>query len=447
MNIRDTVKQKRIILKLVQPFQDFIRLESSAGLLLLGNTIVALVWANSMFSAGYFGALRTEVTIGFGIFSSKMSILHWINDILMCVFFLVVGLEIKRELVIGELVSFKRAVLPILGAIGGMIVPALIYISLNYGGINIVGWGIPVATDIAFSLGILILLGKRIPNQLKVFLTAFAIVDDLGAILIIALFYGTQLQIQFLLISGALTILLAFANWFGIRHLAVYLIVGIVLAFTMLGSGIHASVAGVILAFTIPVRSKIDRVQFKERIFSLLHQFSSENDGKNFVLLDQKEQSIVQSIEVYCHDIETPLQRVEHEFHPWVSYLILPLFALTNAGVVLAGSTSQLMNTPVALGIIFGLIIGKPLGISLFSWIALKIKIADLPSNISFKHIVGVSFLGGIGFTMSLFVANLAFPDSELLKISKLSIMLASCIAGCLGVTVLYILTLHEKKN
>jgi NhaA family Na+:H+ antiporter len=365
----------------------------------------------------------------------------------MCIFFFVVGLEIKRELLIGELASMKRAILPMAAALGGMIFPAFIYFLFTAGTNAEAGWGIPMATDIAFSLGVLALLGSRIPHQLKVLLTAFAIIDDLGAVLVIALFYGTQIQWFFLAAVVIVILILLSANWGGIRHPSAYLILGTVLWLMMLESGIHATIAGVLLALTVPARPQVDSKSFIEKLTSLLDRFKKEHKISRINVLTQEQQSIVQTIELSCEEAETPLQRFEHKFHPWVTFAIMPIFALANAGVVLSGNLSSIISTPSALGILCGLILGKQIGITLFAWISVKVGLAELPSNVTWKHIYGIGVLGGIGFTMSLFIANLAFADENLLNISKTAVLAASLIAGCIGMLVLRLVTSGKQSN
>jgi NhaA family Na+:H+ antiporter len=309
------------------------------------------------------------------------------------------------------------------------------------------GWGIPMATDIAFSLGVLAILGSRIPHQLKVLLTAFAIIDDLGAVLVIALFYGSQIQWFFLAAAAFMFLVLLCANGGGIRHPLVYLIFGTVLWFMMMESGIHATIAGVLLALTIPARPRIESKSFIENLSSLLERFKKENKTSQINVLTQEQQSIVQTIELSCEEAEPPLQRFEHKFHPWVTFAIMPIFALANAGVVLIGNLSSILSTPSALGILCGLILGKQVGITLFAWISVKVGLAELPSNVTWKHIYGIGVLGGIGFTMSLFIANLAFTDEHLLNISKTAVLAASLIAGCIGMLVLRLVTSGKQRN
>jgi Na+:H+ antiporter, NhaA family len=422
---------------MLQPFQEFIRLESSAGFILLGCTVVALVLANSPLRNFYLGFWQTEISIGIEGALLTKSLFHWINDGLMCIFFFVVGLEIKRELLIGELASMKRAMLPMAAALGGMLIPAIIYYCFTVGTDSEAGWGIPMATDIAFSLGVLALLVSRIPHQLKVLLTAFAIVDDLGAVLIIALFYGSQIHWLFLAAATFVFLVLLFANWGGIHHPLVYLVLGTMLWLLLLESGIHATIAGVLLALTVPARPQIASKDFFEKLSSLLERFKRDNATANLNVLTTEQQSVMQAIELSCEEAETPLQRFEHQFHPWVTFAIMPIFALANAGVVLGGNMGSILSTPLALGILCGLVIGKQVGITLFAWLSVKVGLAELPSDVTWKHIYGIGVLGGIGFTMSLFIANLAFADEHLLNISKMAVLLASLIAGCIGMLVL----------
>jgi Na+:H+ antiporter, NhaA family len=428
---------KKIFHQVIQPFQDFIRLESSAGLILLTCTVIALILANSSLQHFYTSLWQIELSIGIDGMVLKKTLLHWINDGLMCIFFFVVGLEIKRELLIGELASMKRAILPLAAALGGMIFPAIIYFLFTAGTNAEAGWGIPMATDIAFSLGVLTLLGSRIPHQLKVLLIAFAIIDDLGAVLVIALFYGSNIQWLFLAAAAFVFLMLLCANGGGIRHPLAYLIFGILLWFMLLESGIHATIAGVLLALTVPARPRIDSKDFSEKLSSLLERFNRDNTTVNLNVLTTEQQSVVQAIQLSCEEAETPLQRFEHTFHPWVTFAIMPIFALANAGVVLGDNFGSTLITPSALGILGGLVIGKQIGITLFAWISVKIRLAELPSSVTWKHIYGIGLLGGIGFTMSLFIANLAFANEHLLNICKMAVLLASLIAGCIGMLVL----------
>ena len=350
------------------PFKWFFKLEAASGLVLLIAAIIALILSNTNFSDLYFGILSTHILIGTENFGLDLSILHWINDALMAIFFFVVTLEIKREFIHGELSKPKQALLPIIGAVGGMAVPALIYVVINFEtGYTLRGWAIPSATDIAFSIGVLSLLGSRIPISLKVFLVALAIIDDLGAIIIIAFFYSTELQYNFLLLMLISFIALLLLNKFNVKKFTPYFFIGILLWYFTHGSGIHSTISGVLLATTIP----------------------HNNHEKDFSLL----------------------LKLEHMLSPYVAFGIMPLFALANAGVVLKGISLNSLLSPVPLGILCGLFFGKQIGVFLFSFISIKLKIAEMPSNSNWIKFYGVGVLTGIGFTMSLFVGNLAFAD------------------------------------
>ncbi len=423
--------------KLTYPIQEFLHKEASGGILLILFTIVALVWANSPFAESYHNLWHTNVSINIGQIELEHSLHHWINDGLMVIFFFVVGLEIKRELLAGELSSIKKASLPIAAALGGMIFPALIYTIFNLGKESASGWGIPMATDIAFVVGVLALLGKRVPLALKIFILALAIVDDIGAVLVIAIFYTSQISFTSLMIAAGLIILLIIMNKLGVRNLLIYSIVGIVLWLAFLKSGVHATVAGVLLAFTIPTSSRINTKYFTDKINSLVKDFDKAGEHGDNVLTNEERLSIVDQIEINCEKILTPLQRFEHGLHPWVSFFIMPVFALANAGVTIgAGITSALTN-PVSLGIILGLFLGKQIGVFSFSYFAVKLKLADAPEGVSWKKIYAASILAGIGFTMSLFIANLAFASPELLDIAKVGILSGSLISGIVGFLIL----------
>lgn len=380
---------------LLNPFRQFAKIEASGGLLLFAFAVVALIWANSPFAHSYEELLHVYVTVGFGEWELHESVLHWVNDGLMAVFFLLVGLEIKREMLTGELASPRKAALPIFAAVGGMLVPAGLYFALNQGGAGSSGWGIPMATDIAFALAVVMALGKRVPLALKVFLTAIAIVDDLGAVLVIALFYTSDVSSQALMVAGSALFALFVVNRAGFRSFIPYTLLGLVLWVAVLKSGVHATVAGVLLALTIPARPDL------------------VPDG-----------------------IDSPLERMEHGLAPWVNYLIMPIFALANAGVSFAGGSAP-GGSAVTLGIILGLVVGKPIGITLFSWLAVKFKLADLPGSADWGQVVGVGTLCGIGFTMSLFIGGLAFEDPAFLKSAKIGILAASTVAAILGTALL----------
>jgi NhaA family Na+:H+ antiporter len=386
--------------RLVRPFQEFAKLEASGGILLIGCTVAALVWANSPFAGSYFHFWHMDLTFGRigGLLAKPLH--FWINDGLMALFFLLVGLEIKRETLVGELASFRKAALPIAAAFGGMIVPAGLYAVFNHGGPGASGWGMPMATDIAFALGVLALLGDRVPTSLKVFLAALAIADDIGAVLVIALFYTAQISSPSLGVGGLFFVALLAANRAGARHLLIYAILGVGLWLAFLQSGIHATVAGVLLAITIPARQRI---------------------ASRAVLTSN----------------DSPMLRLEHVLIPWNRYFIMPVFALANAGVALGGGAARSVVAPVSLGVIFGLVIGKPIGIVLFSWLATRTRLAAMLDGIGWRQIVGVGMLGGIGFTMSLFIANLAFGEAPALETAKVGILVASVVSGIAGAIVL----------
>jgi len=411
---------------------------------LLACMLIALIWANSPLASSYYNLWNTKFTVGIEAFNISKSLLLWINDGLMAIFFFVVGLEIKREIVMGELRTLKKASIAIAAALGGMVLPALIYTAFNFGQAGIRGWGIPMATDIAFALGVLALLGKRVPLSLKIFLTALAIVDDLGAVLVIAIFYTSEISFAWLGLGTFIFLILLAFNNLDIRSPLPYGILGIILWVAFLKSGVHATIAGVLLALTIPAHSKIDEDEFANRSHKLLDEFQKKDKGKN---LSPTQQSIVEAIEKEAEQAQAPLQRLEHALHPYVSFLIMPIFALANAGVSLSGNPLELLGNSVTLGIIFGLVIGKQAGIFSFVYIAVKNGWAELPPKISWKQIYGISCLAGIGFTMSLFIAGLAFVDEELLTSAKFGILLASFLSGIVGYVFLRYFSKPETKE
>jgi NhaA family Na+:H+ antiporter len=430
-------QNKTPIEKLTNPIQEFLHQEASGGILLIIATVIALAWANSPFAESYHHLWHTYVKIDMGGVGLNYSLHHWINDGLMVIFFFVVGLEIKRELLVGELSSAKKAALPIAAALGGMIFPALIYTIFNLGGEGASGWGIPMATDIAFVVGILALLGKRVPLALKIFILALAIVDDLGAVLVIAIFYTSNISLTSLMIAGGLIVLLIAMNRLGVRNLLIYTLIGVALWLAFLKSGVHATVAGVLLAFTIPVSSRINTKKFKNETENLLKDFDNAGEHGEDVLTNSERMTIIDQIENNCEKILTPLQRFEHGLHPWVSFFIMPVFALANAGVTIGSGLSSALTHPVSIGIILGLFLGKQIGIFSFSYLAVKLKLASEPEGVSWKKIYAASLLAGIGFTMSLFIANLAFNSPELLNISKVGILTGSLLSGIVGFIIL----------
>lgn len=363
----------------------------------------------------------------------------WINDLLMAIFFLVVGLEIKREILVGELASPKRAALPIFGALGGMIAPALIFVAFNYGKETIDGWGIPMATDIAFAVGILAMLGSRIPNSLKVFLTSLAIVDDLGALVVIAVFYTDNLQLEYLGYAGIVIALLILMNVLRVRWITLYLVLGLPLWYFVYESGVHATIAGVLLAMTIPAHARVNAVNFVFSTRKALEVFeNAHSDPETDVKESTVRRAAVNAIIANSRQVLPPLHRIEHVLHPWVAFFIIPVFALANAGIPIHGGIGENLSDPAAIGIILGLFVGKPLGIVLLAWLACKVGIASLPKGVSWRHIIGAGMLAGIGFTMAIFIANLAYANNAShLEHAKLAILVASAISAIGGALVL----------
>jgi NhaA family Na+:H+ antiporter len=413
------------------PFVRFAEIEASGGILLLACTIAALIWANSPWEQSYHEIWNAQVSMGIGQFVLSETRHEWINDGLMSIFFFLVGLEIKREVLIGELSSLRKAAFPLLAALGGAIVPALLFVSVTYGTEGQKGWGIPMATDIAFALGVLALLGSRVPVSLKIFVTALAIADDIIAVLVIALFYTEQIHF-FSLAVGLAGVGLSFgANLLGIRKPALYAVIGICVWCAVLKSGVHATVAGVLLAFTIPARTYIDRDFFLKRSRWLLEKFEAADPNSS------EAHAAIHSMEAQFELVESPLHRIEHSIQPWVSFLVMPLFAFANAGVRILGNGAAALTHPVSLGVALGLFVGKPLGIWFFAWTSAKTGLATAPPELSWGSILGGAWLSGIGFTMSLFVAGLAFGEGTLLDMSKIGTMGASLGAGICGSIIL----------
>jgi NhaA family Na+:H+ antiporter len=415
-------------------FRQFTRLQASSGILLLLATVLALVWANSAWSESYFRLWETYLTISLGSLSLSESLLHWVNDGLMVIFFFVVGLEIKREVLVGELASLRRATLPLVAAIGGMLLPAAIYLLINAGGPGRDGWGIPMATDIAFMLGVLTVLGSRVPVSLKVFFTALAIADDLGAVLVIALFYSGDIHWIALAIAAVFLFALIVLNRIGFRQPLPYAILGIGLWLAFLESGLHPTIAGVLLAITIPARSQVEAEAYTAQCTAALRGLGpGEDEGET----SRSQQAAAQTLEVIAERIQSPLLRLERTLNPWVAYLIVPVFAFANAGVDARGNLLVALTHPIALGIMGGLILGKPLGITLLAWLVVKLRLADLPFGVTWAQLFSASWLAGIGFTMSLFIAGSAFDSPELLAVSKVAILVASLLASAIGFALL----------
>jgi NhaA family Na+:H+ antiporter len=433
-NVRSVrVQPEQPIRRALYPIIKFMHAETAGGIVLIACAALALVWANSPWAASYTSLWETKLTVGVPGFAISETLLHWINDGLMAIFFFIVGLEIKREVLVGELSAPRHASLPIAAAIGGMLVPAAIYAAINAGGSGAAGWGIPMATDIAFALGVLALLGRRAPTGLKIFLTALAIVDDLGAVLVIALFYTAQVSWVALAAAAGFLAALVAANLAHARHPIVYALLGLGLWVAFLQSGVHATIAGVLLAMTIPARTRVDTGEFFRRAHAALHDFDRAGEEGRNILTNAGQQSALAQLETLAEEVQTPLQRLEHALHPWVAFGIVPLFALANAGVPLGGGLGAALTGPVTLGVIAGLIIGKQVGVTLGAWLAVRLGLADLPDGVGWRHLYGAGWLAGIGFTMSLFVGSLAFGEGALLDAAKVGILAASLVSGLVG--------------
>lgn len=439
----------RFAADLRRSLQHFIHNQSTGGILLMLCAVVALVVAN----APALGHLSDFWHIPFGFslggFRLEMSLLHWVNDGLMAVFFFVVGLEIKREMMAGELCSFKQAALPVFAAAGGMLVPALIYAFFNRGTPGAPGWGIPMATDIAFALGVLSLLGNRVPLASKVFLTALAIVDDLGAILVLAVFYPSHsLHPEYLFYAGIVVALLLAFNRSRVRHPLYYLLPGLLLWYFVYRSGIHATVAGVVLALTVPGRTYVNEVRFSIRMRYFLNRFRGTTHGELNVLASPEQQHLLHRMEHTIREISPLMHRFESALHPWVTFLIMPVFALANAGVAMDGGLFGGGEMPALVpGIFFGLLVGKPVGIFCFSWLAVRLRIASLPSGTGWLQILGLGVIAGIGFTMSIFIDNLAFADRALVDAGKAAVLVTSAVAAVAGLTAVALTSGRRKET
>ncbi|MGI9537277.1 MAG: Na+/H+ antiporter NhaA [Desulfocapsaceae bacterium] len=453
MSQRDTAPQdspsysslEQSFKQVVSPIEEFLHQETSSGILLMICVAVALVIANSPLFPVYDAVLHTKFTIGTEKYYISQSIQHWINDGLMALFFFVIGLEVKREFLIGELSNLRQAILPISAAIGGMVVPAGFYLIFNSSGPEVNGWGIPMATDIAFAVGIVALLGSRVPKPLVAMLLALAIVDDIGAILVIALFYTDTIHMGALIFSGVCFLLLIAVNLVGVRSPLPYGVIGLIFWLAMLKSGIHATLVGVLTAFTVPARSSLNSHHFSAAMTDLLKNFRSQiqetGDSQMLgVLRNSRKQALLQSMENGLHKMESPLQRMEHVLHGWVSFTIVPLFALANAGIPIDfDRLGEILLHPVTIGVMAGLLLGKVVGIYSFSWLVVKLKLGDLPQGVTMSQILGIGLLAGIGFTMSIFIGSLAFESNpEALLNAKIGILFASLAAGILGYIWLY---------
>ncbi len=427
---------ERTFERLVTPFEKFIERETTSGLVLISFTVLAIVIANSPLKDLYTHLVHLPMGVRIGQWTLEHSALHWINEGLMALFFFVVGLEIKRQILVGELSDLRSAGLPIAAAFGGMIIPALIYYGINPAGDYAIGWAIPMTTDIAFCIGALVLVGRRVPGSLMVFMVSLAIVDDLTAVAVIAIFYTSSIQ-YWALGTAALSLLTLVAfNMAGVRRNVPYVIMGGLLWLFMLFSGVDAAVSGAVVAFCIPARARYNPSVFSDRLHRLATEISDADREEQSILHNLEQQTVLRSIDSECRLAEPPLQRMLDSLHLPVALIVIPLFALANAGIALDFSSPlALVTHPVSLGIVCGLVVGKPVGITLFSWICIRLGILSPPRGAGMRHIIGVSMLGGIGFTMSIFIAELSFgARPETLVVAKTGIILASLIAGILGV-------------
>lgn len=429
-------------------FLDFVKSESFGGIFLFVSAVWAMIYANCFLAPYYFKLWHTKVGIGLGEIFVGFSLHQWIDDVLMAFFFLMVGLEIKREVLYGELCGFQRAAFPVIAALGGMLAPGIIYYSLNVGTHSAHGFGIPMATDIAFALGVILILGKRVPASLKVFLVTLAVADDLGAIVVIAIFYSTNLQVGWLAGSVAILALLALLNKMGVRSLWPYLLLGLGLWITTHNSGVHATIAAVALAFSIPI--KVPQEKRVVRGFSeLVDNFKKTFDPHTYQAnkpLDQEQRDVLYALQNATKSLQSPLEKLEHFLHPYSAYFIMPLFALANAGVHV-GKELHFGVDEILWGVILGLVVGKPVGILSITFLAEKLRIAKRPSGVSWGQILGAGMLAGIGFTMSMFISNLAFNSQEATEVSKIAILAGSMTSGILGTLYLVILSLFQKSK
>ncbi len=427
----------KLVRRILDPLQRFINMQIASGIVLLTSLVIALVWANSAWAEGYEHLWHTPIGLQIGPYDITRSLHFWINDGLMTIFFFVVGLEIKREILTGELASIRKASLPIFAAIGGMIVPGLIYYVFNAGKESAAGWGIPMATDIAFALGVLSLLGNKVPLALKVFLAALAIVDDMGAVVLIAVFYTSDISWMALGIGAALYAVLWLINLLSIRYLLLYYILGLGMWLALMKSGVHPTIAGVLAATAIPARPRIRKEDFISANGELMGEYESTREMDDDNEAEEARQEIVHAIEANCESVQTPLQRLERTLHLPVSFLIMPIFALSNAGIHIDTGMASHLADPIGLGIALGLFLGKSLGITFFVWLSVKARLTTLPIGVRWMHIFGVAFLGGIGFTMSIFIANLAFTNPALLPEAKLAILVGSLASSIAGIVLL----------
>ena len=434
---QDPIKKVGKILT-TSSFQYFFNKIAQSGFLLFFAAVMAFAWSN-LDSEGYLHFWHQEFSLNFSGFVLEHSLAHWVNDALMTIFFLTVGLEIKREMLVGDLSDPKRAALPLAAALGGMIVPALFYAFFNFGADSISGWGIPMATDIAFSLAVLSTLGNRVPFGLRLFLTAFAIADDLGAILVIAIFYTPSIDLFYLGVAGALCAVLYLLNRLWVLHTLPYLVIGVMLWYAVAHAGLHATISGVILAMFIPASGKYNTDIFIQMVRDRLANIRCDDGECGKTIMENRKHLVaVQDIELACKEVAAPLQRLEHNLSSWVGFLVLPLFALANAGVVLNNiDLSIALFHPVTLGVALGLAVGKPIGIFSFTYLVTKLLKTSLMQGVTWRHILGASCFGGIGFTMSLFISGLSFANPTYLEYAKIGIISGSLICALTGFLIL----------
>ncbi|GAB4386662.1 MAG: Na+/H+ antiporter NhaA [Phycisphaerales bacterium] len=437
--------------RLLAPFERFMRFEASGGIVLIAMAVLAMLWANSGWADEYLSIFQQKkFTIGYGSWALSKPLILWINDLLMALFFLLVGLEIKREVLMGDLSSPKKAALPIAAALGGMAVPGIIYAAVNWGQPTIRGWGVPMATDIAFALGVLALLGSRVPGSVRVFLTSLAIADDLGALVIIAVFYTEQIGLGYLGLAGIGLAVLVALNLLGFRRPLAYMLVGALIWYFVLKSGVHATIAGVLIAMTIPTRLRVDQNHYVNFTRRMIDRFEGMIDPDRPWRTTSDQQAQVFAIEAAGHAVQSPLRRLEHQLVPWVAFGILPVFALANAGVPIATGNGEAGDSTMRAlaGVGLGLLIGKPLGVFAATWLAVRLRIGELPPGVRWQHIHGAAWLAGIGFTMALFIANLAFADdASALDAAKLGVLGASVLAAVIGLLVLLVGPKHEPAH
>ncbi len=421
--------------KILTPLQKFTKIESFSGILLIIATVIALIWANSPFSDSYVALWNSKVGFSFTGFELYKPLLLWINDLLMAIFFFVIGLEIKREFLIGELNTTKKLVFPLVGALGGMILPVVLFVVINQNPETAKGWGIAMATDIAFALAILKLLGDKVPMALKIFLTAFAIIDDMAAVLVIAIFYSGNIEIVMLVIAVGLLAILYFLAYKGVYSKFVLIVVGAMVWFLFLKSGLHPTIAGVLLAFSVPLRQNINTTTFVTSLNAILNNIKN-NPEKSIPVLSKIQIQEIDNLEDWTTKYQSPLQHLEHRLHNWVAYFIIPVFALANAGVVL--NTEISLDQALIVTIIICLVVGKSIGITSLIFLAKRLRWIAIPKAINMRHIVGVSFIAGVGFTMSIFIASLAFASRpEYLDSAKIGILIGSLTSALIGYFIL----------